>query len=73
MTPLTGAQVKAARELLGWSQEKLGGAARVSRGTVATFENNEKLPARYASIRKALADAGIEFTDKEAAGVRLRR
>jgi transcriptional regulator with XRE-family HTH domain len=67
---ITGAQVRAARKLLGWSLTKLAVPAGVTGSTIAKFENDEKVPARYASILKVLADAGIEFTDQEETGVR---
>jgi transcriptional regulator with XRE-family HTH domain len=69
---ITGAQVRAARKLLGWSLNRLAVPAGATGSTIAKFENDEKVPARYASILKVLADAGIEFTDQEETGVRLK-
>jgi transcriptional regulator with XRE-family HTH domain len=71
---ITGAQVKAARKLLLWSQEKLAGESGTSSSSIGKLESGIALPVLATStIRKALADAGIEFTDEEKTGVRLRQ
>lgn len=36
------AQCRAGRALIGWSQAKLAGAAKISRGTVAEFEQGQR-------------------------------
>ena len=70
-------QIKAARSLLGWSQEKLAAAARVSIPTVKRLEAVDGLLGGRAEtvykLRTALEKAGIEFTNGEASGVRLRK
>lgn len=69
------AQVKMARAALGWSMDKLGKAAGVHRNTVANFETEVYAgdPATLQKIRRALEKAGIEFTNGDAPGVRLKR
>jgi len=57
---------------LGWSWDDLAKAASVSRDTIARFLRDEELkPSTAAAIRSALEDAGIEFTNGDAPGVRL--
>jgi transcriptional regulator with XRE-family HTH domain len=54
---------RAARELVGMSQEVLANVSRVSRSTIIVFENRHKLP-RYnklEAIRRALEAAGVDF------------
>ncbi|HEX2726355.1 MAG TPA: PAS domain-containing protein [Beijerinckiaceae bacterium] len=63
---ITGAQIRAARGLLRWSEEDLSKAARVSRSTVRRAEEVDDLPsARFENlqaIRAALEEAGVELT-----------
>jgi transcriptional regulator with XRE-family HTH domain len=72
-------QIKAARALLGWSQEKLAKAAKVSLPTVKRLEACEgDLGGRADTARKirlAIEAAGVEFVDEKAggAGVRFRK
>lgn len=60
---LTGEQVRAARALLGWSEDRLAEAASLSPDTVRLFENGQ--PAHYQAtsdrLRRALEAAGAEF------------
>lgn len=58
-------QVRAARALLGWSQQNLAGKACVAVSTVADFERGQRnLVANNAfAIRQALEAAGILFTE----------
>jgi transcriptional regulator with XRE-family HTH domain len=66
---------RAARELLGMSQEALANVSRVSRTTIIAFENRQKLP-RYnklEAIRRALEAAGAEFTNRGEPPVKLRK
>jgi transcriptional regulator with XRE-family HTH domain len=71
-------QVKAARALLGWSQERLAKAAGVSTPTIKRLEAaNVTLGGRNETAEKiqmALARGGIEFIDENGggSGVRLR-
>ena len=53
---------------------KLAAAAKVSPDTVVRFERGEKLRERtVASLRQVLEAAGIEFTDGNRPGVRVRK
>jgi transcriptional regulator with XRE-family HTH domain len=72
-------QVKAARALLDWSQERLAGAADVSIPTIKRLEASDgPLGGRSETgekIRTALEQAGVEFIDANGGGpgVRLRK
>jgi transcriptional regulator with XRE-family HTH domain len=72
-------QIKAARALLDWSQERLGGVAGVSIPTIKRLEAQDgPLGGRDdtgAKIRTALEAAGIEFLEENGGGpgVRLRK
>ena len=72
---LTAAQCRAARALLKWSQDKLAEASKVGTSTVGNFEREIRIPHDHilADMRSALESAGIEFTDGEQPGVRLRK
>ena len=70
MSPL---QSKRARQALNWNMRDLATAAQVSLDTVARLERGEHLlPRTVSAIRSALEAAGVEFTDGDAPGVRLR-
>jgi transcriptional regulator with XRE-family HTH domain len=73
--PLNAAQCRAARALLKWSQDKLAAVSNVSASTVGDFERGVRTPHDHilADVRSALESAGIEFTDGERPGVRLRK
>ena len=69
-------QSRAARGLLGWSQQQLADAANVSLATIQLFKSNkrEPIPNNLNAIRRALEDAGVEFTparNGKGVGVRL--
>ncbi len=74
---LTAPQVRAARGLMGWSQDRLAAAAKVGNSTVRDFEAGRRtpLPVSMAAIRTTLEAAGVIFVaaDGEGPGVRLRR
>ena len=71
-------QIKAARALVGWSQEHLTAASGVSLPTVKRLESADGLLGGRQGTRErliaALASAGITFIDDDGmgAGVRLR-
>ena len=71
-------QLKAARALLAWSQERLASAANVSIPTIKRLESQDgPLGGRNVTgtkIRAALEAAGVEFIDENGGGpgVRLR-
>ena len=72
----TIAQLRAARGLLGWSQSDLAAQAGLSLPTVKRAEaENGRLRVSddaRAKMRAALEAAGVEFTDGNAPGVRLK-
>jgi len=72
---MTPAQCRAARGLLKWNQDELAAAAEVSEVTVRNFENERSSPQRatLAMMRQALEAAGVEFTNGDQPGVRLRK
>ena len=67
-------QCRAARAFLGWSREDLAKRSKVSNATLADFEAGKRTPygRTLADIRKALEEGGIEFTNGNQPGVRLR-
>ena len=71
-------QIRAARALLGWSQNKLARAAGVGLTTLQRIEQNEGVVkgnfSTILKIQNALEQASIQFTDDEAGeiGVRLQ-
>ena len=74
---ITGEQVKAARQLLGWTLLDLGYRAGVSEATVAAFEGTRRTtrPDNMQAIQRALESAGVIFVEEngERPGVRLRK
>jgi transcriptional regulator with XRE-family HTH domain len=75
---ITGAQIREARKLLGWTRAEL--AVRsfgVSSHTIESAERkrNRIAPtdAQLASICRALETGGIEFTNGDEPGVKLKR
>jgi hypothetical protein len=79
---VTPDQVKAARALLGWSQLQLSLRSDTSIHVVRTFEQTGRVMTvqrrpdlidPLAAIRAALEMAGVEFTNGDAPGVRLRK
>ena len=67
-------QCKAARALLGWTQEQLAITAGIGISTVREFELGQRKP--IARNRQAILDAfsaaGIEFIDENGGGPGLR-
>jgi transcriptional regulator with XRE-family HTH domain len=72
---LTPAQSRAARALLDWSQIELGTRSNLSESTISDFEKGRRVPSpnNLAAIRRALEEAGVEFTNGDAPGVKLSR
>jgi transcriptional regulator with XRE-family HTH domain len=72
------AQIRAARGLLGWSQDQLADGAGLSVPTVKRMEAQSAIrvsdDARNA-VRRALEKAGVEFIEENGggAGVRLKK
>jgi predicted transcriptional regulator len=71
------AQIRAARALLDWSQNRLAAEAEVGRATVGDFERGARQPIRLSlkAMRRALEEAGILFlwTADGGEGVLLRQ
>src|ERR1700730_15398442 len=74
---ISGAQVRAARAMLGWTTRELARRAVVSIATVNLIEGAEGLPsttrANVEAVQATLEAAGIEFLGGDAPGMRLRR
>jgi len=74
---ITPAQCRAARGLIGWSQQELASEAHIGIVTVHQLEAGASQP-RHATldvIRRAFEAAGVEFIDENGGGpgVRLRK
>ena len=70
---LLAAQCRAARALLGWSQDDLVAQSTITKKTIADFEREatRPYPRTLAAIQRALEAAGVEFLPDN--GVRLKR
>ena len=78
---MTPDQLRAARALLGWSQMQLGLRSDTSKyvvkrfeatGQVASVHGRPDLTDPLATVRTTLEAAGVEFTNGDGVGVRLR-
>jgi transcriptional regulator with XRE-family HTH domain len=78
-TPLTSAQIRAARSLIRWSAEDLARRTSLSVATIRRAELTEDqtsmTTANDLAVRRALESAGVEFIDENGGGpgVRLRK
>ena len=74
---ISSAQCRAARALVGWSQDKLATESKVAKATIANFEANRRAPydRTLSDLRDTLEAAGIEFIPENGggAGVRLSK
>ena len=72
--PITPAQCRAARGLVEMDQGTLADGAMVSRSVIIDFEKGRRVPVRnnLAALQRVLEAAGVEFTNGDAPGVRLR-
>ncbi len=72
----TAGQLRAARGLIGWSQARLAEESGLSLPTIKRMEGligpGRSSAANVAAVQRALEAAGVEFTNGEAPGVRLR-
>src|SRR5262249_61240718 len=67
-------QCRMARAALGLGVRELAAAAKVSIDTVARFERGDELKERTVeALQRALEAAGVEFTNGDQPGVRIRR
>jgi len=75
--PITPAQCRGARAMLGIDQATLAELALVHRNTIMGFENGQKVPTRnnLLAVQTALERAGVEFIAENGGGpgVRLRK
>jgi hypothetical protein len=73
---VTGRQIAAARTLLGMNQPELAARARISLPTLKRMEASPSdavgMVNNVGSVRMALEAAGVEFTNGEQPGVRLK-
>ena len=77
MIAITAAQVRAARAMVKWTQQDLARASGVSLPTIKRMEASDG-PIRGITdnvwkVQRALEAAGVEFTNDDAPGIRLRR
>lgn len=72
---ITKEQCRAARGFLNWSQTVLAEQAGVDRSTIKDFEGGRHTPNRtnMAAIIGAMEKAGVEFTNGDQLGVRMKR
>jgi hypothetical protein len=72
---MTPAQCRAARGLIGMSQSQLAFASVVPLGVIIDFEADAAMPRDedLDAIQDALERAGVEFTNGDQPGVRLRK
>ena len=75
-SPLTGAQIRAARALLRWSAEDLARVTALGLATIRRAESFDEqtsmTEANELSVRRALESAGIEFIDQNGGGPGVR-
>ena len=71
---ITSALSSEARQLLGWSRDRLAPRSGVSNTALRLFEIGQRdlSAVERAAIRSALEEAGVEFTDNGGRGVQLR-
>jgi len=72
---ITPAQCRAARGLVEMNQIDLAKGASISKNVIVDFEKGRRVPNRnnLAAIQRVLEEAGVEFTNGDAPGVRLRK
>ena len=75
----TGAQIRAARNALAWSIDRLADESGVSARTIIRYEDKDGLPQTRAGVLErlvfSLENAGIEFigTPDDAPGIRIHQ
>ena len=78
MATINSMQSRAARSLLGWTQQKLADEAGVALATIQCFESDKRVPIanNLTAIIRALENGGVEFIPErngKGAGVRLSK
>jgi predicted transcriptional regulator len=75
ISKITPALCRAARGLLDMNQVELASAASVSKNVIVAFEKGRTNPTKnnLAAIQRVLEEAGVEFTNGDAPGLRLRK
>jgi DNA-binding transcriptional regulator YiaG len=74
--PIAIKQVRAARELLNWTQARLAEAAGINLSIIKNFESEQRLPTQenFLAIWRAFQKAGIRFeSDRNFVSVKVRR
>jgi ribosome-binding protein aMBF1 (putative translation factor) len=71
---ITGARILAARKLLGWPRDRLAPKAGISLAMLKRIEEGTYIPSlkERSALRAALEDGGVEFTNGDTPGVRLK-
>ncbi|NIA68462.1 helix-turn-helix transcriptional regulator [Pelagibius litoralis] len=71
---MTPRQCRAARSLLGWTQQELVEASGVSMTSVRNFERGASQPIRanLAALKAALESGGIVFIEANGGGIGVR-
>lgn len=71
---ITANQCKAARAMLGWSQQELATASSVNKRTIMDFESGARTPllATLRAIQGALETAGVQFIARNGGGPGVR-
>jgi transcriptional regulator with XRE-family HTH domain len=72
---MTPAQCRAARALLDYNQADLASKASLGLSTVVDFERSRRAVSvdAVAAMRSALEAAGVEFTNGDRPGVRMKK
>lgn len=75
---ITARQIRAARALLGWSQQDLADKAIVSLNAITRLERGEVDPrmSTVTAVQKAIAKAGVELIsgdERKGEGVRMAK
>ena len=75
MMTFSPSQLKAARELLGWSKIQLALQSGVGSFVIDKFERGERTlhPGSFDALRDTLEAAGVEMIEGVAPSVRLRK
>lgn len=74
---ITGSQIRMARSAVRLTAQQLAETSGVSWATIQRMEATDEVPTALAknleAVQRTLEAAGVEFTDGDAPGVRLRK